>query len=390
MKLKDERNGHKCLDEGKKDERKFLEAELRFRAIFEQSPYGIVIIDTGGKIIEFNETAHADLGYSREEFARLHLSDIDPFQSPEEIKNSMKEVLEKGEAEFEVRHRTKEGEIRDVHVITRVVNFCGRRVFQAIWHDITDRKQTEEILSRYREHLEDLVKERTAELAAVNEQLLKDVARRRSAEDKLRESEERFRRIFEDGPLGIVTFNPGFRILNTNKAMYEMLGYSAGELPGRCLEDVTYSEDREMTIELTRQLLGGDIPLFQMEKRCIKKNGDILWTSMTTTALRNGGGDMLYGLCMIEDISNRKLVEQERERLIQELQVAMANIKTLRGLLPACAWCRKIRDDDGYWKKLETYIEEHSDASFTHGICPECLQKHDPGAYKEYIDKSRE
>jgi PAS domain S-box-containing protein len=169
-----------------------------------------------------------------------------------------------------------------------------------------------------------------------------------------------------------------------------MLGYTGQELSGRGLEDVTYSEDREKTIELSRRLLGGDIPLFQMEKRCIKKNGDILWTSMTTTALRNQDGEVLYGLCMIEDISNRKLAEQERERLIQELQVAMASIKTLKGLLPTCAWCRKVRDDDGYWKKVETYIEEHSDASFTHGICPECLQKNDPEAYIEYMEKNKE
>jgi PAS domain S-box-containing protein len=176
MNKKNGQNGHKPVDEGRRDSRKFLEAELRFRAIFEQSPYGIVIIDTGGKMIEFNKTAHSDLGYSREEFAELHVSDIDPFQSPEEIKNSMKEVLRKGEAAFEVRHRSKDGTMRDVHVITRVVNFCGRRVFQAIWHDITERKQTDEILSRYREHLEDLVRARTAELAAVNERLQKDMA----------------------------------------------------------------------------------------------------------------------------------------------------------------------------------------------------------------------
>jgi PAS domain S-box-containing protein len=390
MDKKNGNNGHKPVGEGRTDSRKSLEAEGRFRAIFEQSPYGIVIIDPSGKIIEFNKASHTDLGYSREEFAQLHISDIDPFQGPEEIKNSMKEVLRRGEAEFEVKHRTKEGEIRDVHVITRVVNFCGRRVFQAIWHDITERKQTEEILCKYREHLEDLVKERTAELAAANERLQKDMARRRRAEEKLRESEERFRRIFEDGPLGIVTFGQDLKVLNTNKAICRMLGYSSQELAGRSLGDVTYSEDKVKAQELLRQLLEGDIPLFQLEKRCIRKNGDLLWTSMMTTALRPHDDESFYGLCMIEDISNRKLAEQEKERLFQELQVAMANIKTLRGLLPTCAWCRKVRDDDGYWKKVETYIEEHSDASFTHGICPECLEKYDPEAYKDYLERSKE
>jgi YesN/AraC family two-component response regulator len=66
---------------------------------------------------------------------------------------------------------------------------------------------------------------------------------------------------------------------------------------------------------------------------------------------------------------------EERERLIAELQDALARIKTLRGLIPICASCKKIRDDKGYWNQLEMYIREHSDAEFTHGICPDCLKK---------------
>ena len=390
MNIKNIQTAHKLPGGGKIDSKKVLEAELRFRAIFEQSPYGIVIIDTSGKIIEFNHTAHQELGYSREEFAGLHISDLDPLQSPEEIQSSMRKVLEKGEAEFEVSHRTKKGDIRNIHVITRVVNLSGRRVFQAIWQDVTARKQTEKILTRYREHLEALVRERTDELAKLNEQLQKDIAIRRLAEEKLRESEERFRRVFEDGPLGIVIFSPGFRIFNTNKAMCEMLGYTKQELSGRGLEDITYPEDRQKTIDLAGQMLRGERPLFQLEKRCVKKNGDAFWTSMTTTALRSKNGEVSYALCMVEDISNRKSVEQEREILIHELRVAMANIKTLKGLLPTCAWCKRVRDENGNWKKVETYIEEHSDASFTHGICPDCLKKNDPESYTDYEDRKKE
>lgn len=68
-------------------------------------------------------------------------------------------------------------------------------------------------------------------------------------------------------------------------------------------------------------------------------------------------------------------VEEERNVLVRQLQDALANIKTLRGLLPICAWCKKIRDDHGYWNQLETYIGAHSDAEFTHGLCPECAKK---------------
>jgi DNA-binding response OmpR family regulator len=65
----------------------------------------------------------------------------------------------------------------------------------------------------------------------------------------------------------------------------------------------------------------------------------------------------------------------ERNKLIRELQDALANVKTLSGMIPICAWCRKIRDDKGYWDRVEAYIESRSNATFTHGICPECLAK---------------
>ena len=70
-----------------------------------------------------------------------------------------------------------------------------------------------------------------------------------------------------------------------------------------------------------------------------------------------------------------KQVEEEREELIQTLRDALAKIKRLQGMLPICASCKKIRDDKGYWNQLEAYIEEHSEAEFTHGFCPDCMKK---------------
>ena len=117
---------------------KLGEAELLYHTLFKQFPDGVLIIDTKGNFVEFNEAAHRQLGYSREEFKRLRISDIDPFQSPEKIQAGIKTVLDKGSAEFEVKHRTKGGEIRDVHVIARLMVFpSGRTGFHAIWRDIT-------------------------------------------------------------------------------------------------------------------------------------------------------------------------------------------------------------------------------------------------------------
>ncbi|MBA4348910.1 MAG: hypothetical protein C0415_02840 [Thermodesulfovibrio sp.] len=82
------------------------------------------------------------------------------------------------------------------------------------------------------------------------------------------------------------------------------------------------------------------------------------------------------------DITKRKRAEAELENLISELKDALANVKTLSGLLPICASCKKIRNDKGYWDHLETYISEHSEAEFSHGLCPDCVKK----AYEE-LDK---
>lgn len=75
------------------------------------------------------------------------------------------------------------------------------------------------------------------------------------------------------------------------------------------------------------------------------------------------------------EIAERRQVEKDKERLIQELREALENVRKLRGLLPICAYCKKIRDDQGYWNQLESYISQHADVTFTHSVCPECSKK---------------
>jgi hypothetical protein len=76
-----------------------------------------------------------------------------------------------------------------------------------------------------------------------------------------------------------------------------------------------------------------------------------------------------------QDITERKVVEKEREKFILELREALSQVKMLSGLLPICSSCKKIRNDEGYWEQMEMYIRDHSEAEFSHGICPECVQK---------------
>jgi GAF domain-containing protein len=95
------------------------------------------------------------------------------------------------------------------------------------------------------------------------------------------------------------------------------------------------------------------------------------FASHAATAIGNA---RLYGEAQ-QELAERRRAEKERERLILELQDALAKVKTLRGLVPICSSCKKIRDDEGYWNQLETYIQEHSEVEFSHGICDECAKK---------------
>lgn len=82
------------------------------------------------------------------------------------------------------------------------------------------------------------------------------------------------------------------------------------------------------------------------------------------------------GFCT--DITERKIIEQEKENLIGRLRTALDEVKTLRGIIPICSFCKKIRDDKGYWNRVETYVAERTEADFSHALCPDCTREHYP------------
>jgi DNA-binding NtrC family response regulator len=112
---------------------------------------------------------------------------------------------------------------------------------------------------------------------------------------------------------------------------------------------------------------------------------------MALEVMRKGAQDYLIkgqtdGRLLVRAINyalERKHAMEERDGLIRELQEALATVKKLGGLLPICASCKRIRDDKGYWKRLEQYIQEHSEASFSHGLCPSCAHKLYPEAFED-------
>ena len=218
-------------------------------------------------------------------------------------------------------------------------------------------------------------------------EVVRDISGRKLLEKKLAESELRYRTLFERAGDAIFILeaegkNRG-RIIDANRAAAEMHGYSIQELLTMKITDLDTPETASKAPGRFRRILQGE--QLKTEATHHKKNGDVIYVEITAGLIEFSSNK--YILALDRNITRRKLIEQERETLIRDLQDAVENIKTLRGLIPICAWCKKIRDDNGYWEKVEDYIQQHSLASFSHGICPECLEKESPEVFKEITDK---
>ncbi|MDA8099293.1 MAG: PAS domain-containing protein [Nitrospiraceae bacterium] len=120
-----------------------------------------------------------------------------------------------------------------------------------------------------------------------------------------------------------------------------------------------------------------------VEHRYVLGNGSVRDMEVHGFPIFNDRGAIIQVIEYCIDITDRKRAAEERERLIAELQEALKEVKMLSGLLPVCSSCRKIKDEQGAWSSLESYISDHTEAQFSHGICPECAQKLYPDFYKK-------
>ncbi len=137
-----------------------------------------------------------------------------------------------------------------------------------------------------------------------------DISERKLAEAALRESEERFRRVFDEGPLGLALVGKGYKFVKANRALCQMLGYSEAELLELTFGDITHPDDLAEGSELAGRLSRGEIPYFQLRKRCVGKNREVIWISLTASMIRDRDGKPIHGLVMIEDITELKRTQE--------------------------------------------------------------------------------
>ncbi len=204
---------------------------------------------------------------------------------------------------------------------------------------------------------------------------------REQAERALRESEQRYRYLVEMATEAVVVAQ-GDRLVFANSTAEKISGWTREELTSRPFLEFVHPEDRAGVLERHGQRFGGEEVPEPNRYRILAQDGSEKWIEVTGVLIDWEGEPA--SLNLLTDITIRKQAEEERERLIHELQVALVKVKTLRGLIPICASCKKVRDDQGFWKQVEVYVGEHSDAAFSHGLCPDCMRQ----LYSDYVEES--
>jgi PAS domain S-box-containing protein len=200
------------------------------------------------------------------------------------------------------------------------------------------------------------------------------IIEQKQIEEALRKSEERLRLLVESSK-DMITLqrSDGTFLYYNGPSVYSI---RSEDVLGKTPYDLFEKEEADRMVDQIEEIFqSGGSGYFESLLDWQGKKG---WFSEYIYPIFDSDGHIEAVAKICSDITERKLTEEEREKLIHELQNALAEVKTLSGLLPICAHCKNIRDDKGYWNKIENYIHQHSGTQFSHGICPECTKKYYP------------
>ena len=163
-------------------------------------------------------------------------------------------------------------------------------------------------------------------------------------------------------------------ITTWNAGAEQLFGYSEEEAVGKSVLILVPASLHPSTNQIFEDLRQGK-PIESFETVRLRKDGAPLDVYLAMSPIKAASGELMGAASIAYDITERKKIEEERTKMIDQLNDTLSKVRTLSGLLPICASCKKIRDDKGYWQKLETFVHEHSNAEFSHSICPDCMER---------------
>jgi len=314
------------------------ESREKFRALADSTPVAVMIYQDN-RWISVNKAAEEISGYSIYELLRLNILDlIHPDYKAVSVKLSQKRQRgNKTKDRYELKIITKDGLEKwvDVTEASTIINGHPAGVISAI--DISELKLTEGNLQKERDLLQ----------AIMN----------------------------GAGKSQLVYLDRNFNFVHVNESYATGCRYRPEEMIGKN-HFVLYPNAENEAIFARVRDTGED---FEVRDKPFEfpdqpERGVTYW-DWTLKAVKDTGGQVIGLVFSLYETTERKRYQEKMDQLIFELKKALAKVRTLSGFLPICSSCKKIRDDKGYWEQIEVYIRDHSDAEFSHGICPECMKK---------------
>jgi PAS domain S-box-containing protein len=308
-------------------------SEEQLRNIIQTSMDGFWVTDARGRLLDCNEASCRALGYTREELLALTISDLDALETPEETADHTRRIMQQGRDRFDTRHRRKDGQLLDVEASVYYQPDAEGGRFHAFVRDITSRKQ---------------------------------------AEAALRESETRFRLLFEHAPIGIALVGTDRRLVQINRALCDMLGYREEELVGKPFIEITHPDDVISNLEAFTRSQNGENTGYQLIKRYLHRDGGVVWGSLTTRLIYDIAGKPLYSVGMVENITERVNAEAARlaheaslrEALVREVHHRIKN--NLHGVIGLLR--QHIVDSPAMQAPIEAAITQINAISVVHGL----------------------
>jgi len=347
----------------------------------------ILWLNADGRVIYANKAACQKFGYSQEELLGLNISAIDPSFSEEARTEQWQRLKHRQVLTYKSLHYAKNGTIFPVAVTDHYLDFDGHEYEFVFAVDVTECEQSKKALFEAYNKLEERVQERTAALVKANQELHRQIDERQKAELALRLSEEKFRTIADFTYNWEYWLNPAGESIYHSPSCKPLTGYDPEifqEDPKMILEIAHPDDKPRLEKHLAREF--DEDHACHFDFRIITRDGKVRWISHTCQPVYAADGKYLGRRGSNRNVTLRKVAELEKEQLIVELQAALGKVKLLSGFLPICAACKKIRDDKGYWNQIEQYISEHSEADFSHSICPECARKLYPDLFEANPD----
>jgi two-component system, cell cycle sensor histidine kinase and response regulator CckA len=332
----------KKIQKHKLVEKKLRQIEEQFKLISENVEDMIAILDLDGKRIYNNLSYEPILGdvqllKGTDSFQEIHPDDR------ENIRNIFQETIKTGKGQrTEYRFIKKDGSISFIESQGNVIRDDKGNVTNVV------------VVSR-------------------------DITNRRKAEEALRKSEERYRILAEASRDLIYIIDRDDIVEYVNKSAARLLHKRPEDIIGKPLSSVVSLEVIKGQQSNLQKVIETGMPKYSEGKLVFIEQ--VIWLGTWFVPLRDDTGQVTAVMGVSRDITNRKWLEEDKHKLLIRLQEALAQVKTLGGLLPICSVCKKIRDDKGYWQQVEAYIQNHTDATFTHGVCPDCF----PKLYHDYM-----